>query len=232
VQLIEVTDFGVRSAQITLVRRQTPLRFVLFPMVHLGSQAFYADVVHRLARCQLIVREGVSGRSLAVDALTSAYRIPGSRKRDQLVTESLDLSSLDVPTICPDMDAAQFDAGWRRLPVLPRLGLLALTPVVGAWLAVAGPRVALSHLETDGLPTREEIERDAGALEQVHDLLVRRRDALLLRCLEEIHGGRCEEAIDVGVVYGAVHMRAVIRHLVDRHGYFAREAEWMTVMAL
>jgi len=54
-QLIDVTDFGVRSAVVWLQRRETPLRFTLFPMVHLGTTAFYADVTRRLERCRVVV---------------------------------------------------------------------------------------------------------------------------------------------------------------------------------
>jgi len=46
----------------------------------------------------------------------------------------------------------------------------------------------------------------------------------------EIHHSRCDEAIDVAVVYGAEHMRAVVRHPGGRYGYWAKDAEWMTVL--
>jgi hypothetical protein len=50
VQLSEVSATGVRSAAITLRRAETPLRFVLYPMLHLGSAAFDQDVAGRLDR--------------------------------------------------------------------------------------------------------------------------------------------------------------------------------------
>lgn len=70
-QLIEVSDFGVRSAEIWLGRVETPLRFALFPVLHLGTAAYYEEVTRRLQRCQLVVAEGISGRSIAVTALTA-----------------------------------------------------------------------------------------------------------------------------------------------------------------
>jgi hypothetical protein len=39
------------------------------------------------------------------------------------------------------------------------------------------------------------------------------------------------EPIDVGVVGGAQHMRAVVQHLMSRYGYWAKYVEWMTVLA-
>jgi hypothetical protein len=40
VQLIEQTGFGVRSAALTLDKPGSAVRFVLFPMLHLGTPAF------------------------------------------------------------------------------------------------------------------------------------------------------------------------------------------------
>jgi hypothetical protein len=112
VQLIEVSVTGVRSAAITLRRADTPLRFVLLPMLHLGSPAFYREVTERLGRCQVVVAEGIRGRSLIARAQ------------------------------------------------------------------------------------------------------------------------RCQEPIEVAVVYGAEHMASVIRYLLGRYGYRPREAQWLTVFDL
>jgi hypothetical protein len=58
-QIVEVTDFAVRSAVLHLTRRDTPLRFEVFPMVHVGEPAFYAAVAERLRRADLIIAEGI-----------------------------------------------------------------------------------------------------------------------------------------------------------------------------
>src|SRR6185436_12511967 len=59
VQIIEVTEFGVRSAVTRLRRDESPLEFVLYPMIHIGAAAFYADVTSRLRTADVIVAEGV-----------------------------------------------------------------------------------------------------------------------------------------------------------------------------
>jgi hypothetical protein len=58
------------------------------------------------------------------------------------------------------------------------------------------------------------------------------RDAHLLAALARIHEARCDEAIEVAIVYGAKHMPAVVVYLSRRFGYWAGDAEWMTVFEL
>lgn len=83
--LIEQTGFGVRSAMLTLERRGSATRFVLFPMLHLGTPAFYRAVHRSLKDCDVVVVEGVRGRTTA--AVTMAYRIAGRIRRDGLVEQ-------------------------------------------------------------------------------------------------------------------------------------------------
>src|SRR5262245_56591605 len=58
-QLIESTGYGVRSAVLTLERRGPSSRFVLFPMLHLGSPEYFHEVHERLRACDVLVVEGV-----------------------------------------------------------------------------------------------------------------------------------------------------------------------------
>jgi len=74
-QIIEVSVVGVRSAVITLKQRDTPMQFVLFPMIHLGTPGFYQAVMSRLGSCQLLVSEGIRGKSTTGSLLTLSYRL-------------------------------------------------------------------------------------------------------------------------------------------------------------
>jgi hypothetical protein len=230
-QLVEASSFAVRSAVIQLRRPGTPLGFVLFPMIHLATPAFYADVMTRLAGCQLIVAEGGRGteRTAGGRALCLSYRLAGRARRWGLVTQCLTLTELGVPVVRPDMDADQFRRGWRRLPVLVRLWAWVLVPAFGIGLLVFGSREFLARRlgSQEDLPTREE-ELGYGRFDAFQELLVTDRDALLVRALDTIHQQWSQEPISVAVVYGAGHMPAVVRSLA-RYGYRASSAEWLTV---
>jgi hypothetical protein len=84
VQFIEKNSFNVRSAVFHLTKDGAGVQFLLFPMIHVGSQAFYDDVADRLIACDLILAEGVSSKR--VKLLTLSYRIVKQIKRMDLVS--------------------------------------------------------------------------------------------------------------------------------------------------
>lgn len=228
-QVIEVTGYAVRSAVITLRRRETPLKFVLFPMMHVASPAFYRDVAKRLAGCDLIVTEGVRGRSAQVGALTMAYRFAPRRARNGLVEQSYStLLPADVPTINPDVSAAEFAAQLRELPRWMHWGLVAVAPVFGLLFALRGPRAFMDEsLVVEDLPPtrRAELMQD----DRLDEVFGGERDRRLLDALGKIHEQRQDESITVAVVYGAGHMPNVAAGMSQRYGYRPRDGEWLTV---
>jgi hypothetical protein len=228
-QLVEVSSFGMRAAVVTLQRSQTPLRFVLFPMVHMGTPAYYRQVAARLRDCELVVAEGIRGRSAAASALTLTYRLLGQSRRLGLVVQDLGLQDLEGPVIGPDMSGVEFDTRWRGLPLRLRLQVLYLVPVYATGMLLFGSRRFLARTlgSLDDLP--EPGQAVPERFEALDRLVVDDRDRLLVRALDAIHQQRGHEAVEVAVVYGAGHMPAVVRYLTARLGYRAASAEWFTV---
>jgi hypothetical protein len=228
-QLIEVSVTGVRSSVVTLRAAGTPMRIILFPMLHLGTKDFYQSVAARLADCHVIVAEGVAGRSVAASALTLAYRLPARRRRLALTVQQIDYASLGVPVLRPDITARQFRKRWRSVPVLERMLVWCLVPPFALAFALRGTRRTFSRqLALDDLPTHLE-DRVRQAVPGLTELLVDHRDTKLVDCLAAVHQARQTENIDVAVVYGAGHMPALTRELLRRYGYRPRSAEWLTV---
>ncbi len=228
-QLIEVSATGVRSAAITLRRAETPLRFVLYPMLHLGSAAFYQDVAGRLGRSEIVVAEGIRGRSLVSSALTLSYRLPGRRRRLGLVVQRIDYAGLGVQVVRPDMTGSQLREGWRTVPVVQQIAIICLTPVLAIAFWLFGTRrVFARYAGIEDLPDQALSQLRERAPE-LTELIVDRRDALLVAALDDIHRDRSGELIEVAVVYGAGHMPAVAHHLLARYGYRPQSAEWLTV---
>jgi hypothetical protein len=231
VQIIEVTELGVRSAVIRLRRRDTALQFVLFPMIHMARPQFYRDVTTRLRRAQLIVVEGVHGGRTAplFRALTLSYRVLRFNRRTQLVEQDIDYKAIGVPIIGPDVSADEFRVDWRRVPWRDRMMMwLALPVVIFARLVGGTSAIWTRALALDDLPTPEE-EAIAEAMPELEAAFLDRRDGRLLQALYAVHEQRCDEAIEVAVVYGAGHVPAIVRGLGDTYGYKPRSADWLTV---
>ena len=234
-QFIEVTGLaGVRSAVIRFTRSGTGLTFVLFPMVHLGEAAFYREVAVRLRRdCDLVVAEGVGEGSPGADALVASYQRLDGHERLGLVVQDIDFAALGLPVVCPDMSGAQFQEGFRRLPLKERAMVATVVPAMTAGMRLLGTRRWLArHLAVEDLVSDSE-QAVADFWPGLDDLVLRRRDRLLAKALTDFdraYAGRTGP-FTIAVVYGAGHMRAASETLSGL-GYHAADAEWTTVFAL
>jgi tetratricopeptide (TPR) repeat protein len=233
VQIIEVTDFGVRSAVLRLRRSGTPMQFVVYPMLHAAEPAFFEAVTSRLATADVIVAEGVgrgSRPSPLVAALTLTYKVLRFNRRMHLVVQDIDPTAFGVPVVRPDVDAEEFRTWWRRIRWRDRLILWCVLPVVVALRLFGGTRAIWSKaMEVNDLPSAED-EELADVMPELDDAIMGERDRRLLAALGELHEQRGSEAIEVAVVYGAGHVPPIVHSLLARYGYRARGAEWITVV--
>src|SRR5918997_5190710 len=103
-QFIEKNSFNVRSAIYRLKKEDDGLEFILFPMIHVGSKKFYDEVSQRLAKCDLILAEGVDSRK--ANLLTRSYRIVKKIRRMDLVTqqEGMKVSSFREKVMNTDIE--------------------------------------------------------------------------------------------------------------------------------
>ncbi|OIJ62767.1 hypothetical protein [Streptomyces mangrovisoli] len=233
-QFIEVTGLaGVRSAVIRFTRPGTGLAFLLFPMIHLGEAEFYREVGARLRGCDLVIAEGVGEGSAGADALVASYQRLSGNERMGLVVQDIDLDALGVPVVNPDMAGAEFQRGFKRLPLKERALVATVVPAITAGMRLLGTRHWVArHLATEDLLSEAE-ETAADFWPGLDDLLVRRRDQLLVKALTDQHRahGHRQVPFTVGVVYGAVHMRAASEALTAL-GYHAADGEWLTVFTV
>jgi len=231
-QIIEHSMIGTRSAVLRLKRRGADLQFVLFPMIHVADPRFYAAVADRLRRCDLLIVEGVGGRSALTWALTLTYRIIPANKRSGLVVDDIAYESLGVPLVNADVTSGELAAGWWTIPWRHRLTAWCVVPFVVAAQFVGGTRRLLSpEVEVSDLPTaQEEALTDSEFGEHFERTIVGDRDEHVLGVLSELVRTRSAERIDVAVVYGAGHVPAIVRGLHQRHGYRPCTADWLTVL--
>lgn len=227
--IIDVGAMGVRAAVLQLRHREVPLRFTLYPMVHLAERSFYATIANLLRGHDLIVAEGIRGQSRRGRMLTLTYRLAGRNRRLGLEIQSRDLVEVGVPVVWADMAGGDFDERWRGIGLLERIGIWCLCLPVALYLRLFGSRELLARylaLDDDILNVR--VEPDLA----IDKILGDERDTLLVQALAGIHDARRDEDANVAVVYGAGHVHPVVSYLTCRYGYVVRGGDWITVFTL
>jgi len=222
-QFIESSIIGLRSAVITLSHRTSPLKFILFPMVHVAEQQFYDQVAARARLCQLIVAEGVPSR------FTPAQTWMAKHRWGHLVDQAaaLRLETLGVPVRWE----AELDAGPESAldHLKSRAVDVAGAATIGLVRKFFDPRIMPSLEQAEAYDESAE-NLTGGWLDRMLEYnLGTVRDARLARVLDEIHRDHAADPVNAAVVFGAGHMPAVAAHLCGELGYIAAGAEWLTV---
>ena len=230
-QFIEKNSFNVRSAVYHLTKDGVELEFLMFPMIHVGSQNFYDEIGRRLTACDLILAEGVASRRVSL--LTLSYRIVKRIKRMDLVTQrdGLAMSNFRDKVINSDMTGRAFDEGWSSLPFSLRAQLFLLIPFYAAYLLLFGTRQTLAeNIALEDLPSENETLFEDDDFSRLDSLVIDERDRRLIDHIKGLSDSKGNKLI--GVVYGARHMRNAINFLMSNLNYRVAKAEWVTVFDL
>jgi pheromone shutdown protein TraB len=86
-------------------------------------------------------------------------------------------------------------------------------------------------LPLDDLPSPEEILSDDENSEALDSLIVDERDRILIAHVAKLEEQQ-HEAKQIGIVYGARHMRNTMRFLMQELNYRVVKAEWVKVFDL
>lgn len=97
----------------------------------------------------------------------------------------LDLHQFGPKVVNTDMPGREFDAAWKGIGRYARLVLWILVPFYVIWFFLFGTKAFLARsLETDDLPSRQEVLGYGDEFERFQDLVLTERDKLLV---QEIH---------------------------------------------
>lgn len=231
-QFIEKNSFNVRSVVYCLKKDGSALEFLIFPMIHVGSSEFYEEISRRLASCDVILAEGVKSRR--ANMITRSYRIVKHIRRMELVTQQdgMRVDTFRAKILNADIDGTAFDERWSSLPIWLRVQLFVLVPIFVLYLFVCGTKETLAeHIALDDLPSREEILLEDENFEALDSLIVDERDRILIEHVANLEGeqnGRRQ----IGIVYGARHMRNLMTFLMQKLNYRVAKAEWVKVFDL
>jgi hypothetical protein len=227
VQYLENSAIALRAAHYVLAHEGKRQRFLLFPMVHVGSCDYYTQVRARLGVCDLILFEGV--RTFSSRLLTLSYRLLAKRRRLNLVTQdAMKLKGVAPRLVRADVSPAEFEANWSHIPLRSRIALAVLAPLYGAYQYATASRESIGrHLSAEDVKSPELLEGREAAPE-VHGALLDSRDARLAAAIESVLT-EPNPPTNVGIIYGAAHMTVVTDLLMSKHGYRVVHSEWLTV---
>ncbi len=228
-QIIENSIVGTRSAVLRLTRRGGGPVIFIFPMLHVAEPQFYREVERRLRACDLVVAEGILGKSQVGEIIMLTYRVKPANEESGLVVDDIPYRALGVPLITPDMTGEEFEQSWRELRRSFRWTVMAVAPIVAIGEYFNGRRSLLSpDIEVNDLPDADDELLDDDDFEKFDEILLTRRDNRVLAALAEVVRDRTDG--DVAVTYGAHHVPGILRGLYPL-GYRVVSAEWLMVVS-
>ncbi len=200
-------------------------------MIHIGSPKYYENIRKRLESCDAIMVEGV--KSSKVSFITLCYRFAARRKKIGLVTQHyMNMDGLRERVFNGDLGTHAFDSEWSKIPLRTRCLLFLMIPVAMIYSYTLTRKDIATHIELDDLRSRDEILDADCDTEALDSVILGKRDRHLLQALEQYHANNKASDKVLGIVFGAMHMRAVVELLSRRLSYRVTQSEWETIFDL
>ncbi len=223
-QFIKKWRRGAESCRITWNHADIKLKFVLYPMVHIASAAFYERISEDLKRCDFILYEGVDWRK--------------SKRRHHLydlAARNLGLAAQENKLIFPqnakavniDMPSQEFRTRFEHIPFRYRLLLLFLRPILWGITKVPAIKAEIKkHLIVWNDHRHVYNEED-----ELEKLICTERDKCIVTNIDHFFHDHihCEKTSFVAVVFGAAHMPA-ISHCLRRLGFRPGTRKWIEMV--
>jgi hypothetical protein len=228
-QIVEKSVFALRTARHTLTSPDGATVVTLFPMIHVGTESFYRQVYDDGGSHDVMLVEGV--RPPVVALLTSSYRwINTSRLGLVIQPRSPVDGTVAARVVHADLTTTEFNGDWRKVPLWMRLLATLLAPIVGLGRRFTASRESIAeNLELeDRLSAKEILLWDPRFAAFKQCLLGARDRRLIAKLGDEMNRSRQGDSFKIAVVYGALHMRAVLAEL-QRRGYRTSGSSWLTV---
>jgi hypothetical protein len=230
-QIIESSALGVRSARVQFRHPGGRPSVTLFPMIHIGEPEFYRAAFDDAFAHDVVLVEGV--KSPIGARITRSYRwLLGSKRIGlSLQPKSPEAGTCHAKIVHADLSGAEFAAEWQKVQPWLRLLVYLISPLIGLHRRWFATRESIAKgISMDDQPSQKELVEwspEAGALTQA--ILHSRDERLIDRLCEQLSA---DAGTKIAIVYGAGHMRAVVRELATRQGYMTGQSDWLTVFRL
>jgi len=242
-QFVESTDFFVRTVMYDFVSNDAnnQLKFLLTPMIHIGSKTYYENVLENLKTCDEIFYEGLE----LLDSKAEFHQKITLRNLNltfnqyELIAEQLDLVTqskhfnlrkLNIPLTHVDFNPETGRKAWNRLKFVEQIKLTFVKPIRMFYYHLG---ISRAFLAKAFMTSNEEAYLAYGPIEDedstAENFVMNEREQIIFKKIDERINA--ESSIDktIGIVYGAAHMKSIARYLIDQHNYVPRSGKFVRV---
>ena len=199
-------------------------------MVHVGEPDFYRRVYEEACAHDVVLIEGV--RSPITTRVTRSYRwMLGSKRLNLSLQPPFPLApSTGVRVVHADLTADEFGVAWAKVPLWIRWLVYVAAPIIGLRRRETATRQMLAkQIAMDDQPSQKELVDWSPEAAALTAAILDARDERLIQRLEEELDVPNGQPRRIAIVYGAMHIRAVLRAVTTHRRYYARGSEWLTV---
>ncbi len=231
-QIVEASSDALKVVAYKMTRREESdsVDFLILPVFHVGERRFYDAVFDRLQTCDVVLYEGLHWKRL--NFLACQYHFIAQKLGLVLQQNYLKLSALPVELVHADLSKEEARMEWKKVRCWDKFRMRWLNPLVLRLFAIGLNRERLARqfvLATE----REELWLDINKEKKgsIDYFLTRSREKKLYRVIDEQIEKFVDQKKKIGIVFGAGHIQAVLRHLIKKHGWAPAEAEFLEVYA-
>jgi len=221
---------GLRTARMVFRSRHSAVAVTLYPMVHVGDARFYEEAYDDDAFAHdVVLVEGV--RSPVGRRLTRSYRWINFKKLGLVLQpKTPPQAAVTARIVNADLTPDEFHREWRKVSRLLRAAFAIGAPIIGLYRRFFASRESLArNMCLEDRKSVDEVLSWSPTFEPVQHSILHARDVRLCECLALELDDASEK--QVAIVYGARHMRAVLRELTKR-GFRSSDATWRTIFSL
>lgn len=229
-EFIESTHFFVRAVMYELVHPSPGinLRFRLIPMIHIGSEQYYTEVIGYLNECDEILYEGVKtkkGRRIT-NQYDSIARKLDLVNQNQIIKKS----KIKPPLIHADFNETTGRKEWNKLRWYEKMKGEIIVPLK---LFIETRNLTRKKLGKAFGRANSELVLRFGPREDeegtYRNYVMNAREQIIFRILKKKFKTESKKEKLIGIIYGGGHMNKISRFLIDELNYIPKSGTFIKV---
>lgn len=229
-KIVESTDFYLRVVMFDFKHpdKNIKLSFRILPMFHIGTKKYYNSVMEKLSECDEILYEGFNFKKIRFQS----QQFKRIAKKLNLTTqmERVNLKKLNKTLTHSDLTTQQANSLWKNLSINEKFKFLIHDPIKLHYFSYSLNRKKLAKNFTTA--AKEQMLAYGPRFDEegtAENLIMNEREKILLQILgSRFHRQKCVDK-KIGIIYGAGHMKRIVRYIIDQLGYISKHAEFLEV---